>query len=123
LWWKNNFKDVQKNFKGDRYSHADFAGVEKAFCKSVRNSGANAIYLAASLGAETIYLIGFDCHKRNGTHWHGDHPKPMTSCKSIGTWASIFGSVSKDLAKLNIINVTRDSDLTCFPKQSLESVL
>ena len=116
-------KEAKKNFKGDRYSHADFPEVNKAQSKSFRNSGANAILLAAFMGAETIYLIGFDCHKRNGTHWHGDHPKPMTSCHSIGTWAGIFGNVARELAELNIINVTRDSDLTCFPKQNLEAVL
>jgi hypothetical protein len=38
------------------------------------NGGHQAVQVAAHLGSDPIYLVGFDMH---GAHWFGDHPKEL----------------------------------------------
>lgn len=87
------------------------------------NTGVNAIMLAAYLGAEQIILIGYDCSVKKGYHWHGEHPKPLTNCKSIKHWFKLFEKVAENLKHLEVINASRETDLTFFKKESLEVVL
>ncbi len=39
------------------------------------NSGIAAAMLAIALGANPIYLVGFDMQVKNRTHWHGGYPE------------------------------------------------
>ena len=79
--------------------------------------------LAAYLGAEKIILVGFDCSIKNGYHWHGEHPKPLSNCKSVEFWEKIFIKVSENLKHLEIINASRETALECFTRKSLEVAL
>ena len=84
------------------------------------NSGYQAINLAVHFGAKRIVLLGYDMH---GDHFFGKHPdgsKPnFTICLSC------FPGLVKPLAAIGVevINCTRKSAITCFPKASLASVL
>lgn len=87
------------------------------------NTGAAAINLALILGAQQIFLLGFDMHlsKEGRSNWHNNlmgKQKKAVYEKFI----EAFTRVSIDLKKLfpgrEVINITDDSDLDIFPKIS-----
>jgi hypothetical protein len=84
------------------------------------NSGYQAINLAVHLGAKRIILLGYDMH---GTHFFGKHPDGTNPNFSL--CLSLFPGLVKPLAEagVEVINCTRKTAITCFPRESLESVL
>ena len=87
--------------------------------------GAGAINLALLLGAQTIYLLGFDMQlsKEGKPNWHDhqiDKPSKDVYARMIGS----FGNVSRDLAKKfpgkKVFNITDNSKLRVFPKIPFE---
>jgi hypothetical protein len=88
------------------------------------NSGAGCISLAAQAEASRIILIGFDCGHTNGrSHWHGDHPNHLGNAGMTKQWIDKFKQLAQDFSHIDIINASRETALTCFPRQSLESLL
>jgi hypothetical protein len=90
------------------------------------NSGANAIGIAAASGAAKVVLLGYDCQRTGGkTHWHGDHPKPLGNASSIAKWPKHFEGVAKNARQLGaeVVNCSRETGLTCFPRMPLEQAL
>ncbi|MGV8925714.1 MAG: hypothetical protein ACOH2G_08565 [Ewingella sp.] len=99
-------------------------GLHLHVAKGAYNSGQRAIQFAAGQGAQRVILLGFDCSLSNGTHWHGDHSglRNPTEC-SIGRWQRHFTELAGSLAHISIINASRSTSLTCFPKQTLSAAL
>lgn len=88
------------------------------------NSGQRAIELAIHLGASRVLLLGYDCSLRNGTHWHGNHQLLANPDKfSVARWHDEFSRLQAIAGGAEIINCSRHSQLTCFPRQSLEAAL
>lgn len=90
------------------------------------NSGCGAVAFAASRGAERIVLIGYDCQKTGGkVHHHGDHPPNLGNAKSMSQWFVRFRKLAETMsrAKVNVINASRETALTCFPRMDLEAAL
>lgn len=89
------------------------------------NSGSMAIQFAASLGAKTICLLGYDCSVREGIHFHGSHRGGLRNPTSISTakWQREFTGVRDELAHIEIYNCSRRTELACFPLKSLEAVI
>lgn len=93
--------------------------------KNGRNSGYQAINLAVHLGAARILLLGYDMSLGQGgkVHWFGSHPNggrpPLTKFRLY------FPSIAPPLKALGIevVNCSRRSALTCFPKVALERAL
>lgn len=93
--------------------------------KNGRNSGYQAIGLAVHLGASRIILLGYDMSLGEGgkVHWFGRHPKggnpPLTKFRLH------FPTIAPPLKALGIevLNCSRRSALTCFPKVPLEQAL
>jgi len=85
------------------------------------NTGAAAINLALILGAQRIFLLGFDMHlsKEGKSNWHN---KLIGKQKAVvyKKFIKAFTKVSIDLKNVfpgrDIINITDDSDLDIFPK-------
>lgn len=102
-----------------------------------KNSGGAAINLAYHLGVKTVYLLGFDMKTIDPkyTHWHGMHYHKNKEKRNKKVLKPIGGAYSKHLrgfpaiaadAKkvgLNIINLSKDSAISHFPKMSLSEVL
>jgi hypothetical protein len=91
------------------------------------NSGTAAIALALHGGAQRVLLLGFDC-KRDATgkaHWHEAHPASLGDAKSIAKWPAKFLLVAAFARKrqVEVINCSRASALTCFPRARLEDEL
>jgi hypothetical protein len=58
-------------------------------------------------------------------HWHADHPKPLGNGASIKKWPGYFADVAKNARRqgIEILNASRSTALTCFPRVTLEDVL
>jgi len=84
------------------------------------NSGYQAINLAIHLGATKILLLGYDMQ---GTHFFGRHrdgsAPPFEVCKRN------FATMVPELAAhgITVLNCTRKTALTCFPRVPLEEAL
>lgn len=105
----------------------DRTGVRGGF-----NSGYQAVNLAVHLGATRILLLGYDMQRGPDDpteaegcrhHWHGNHPHAMRPPYDF--WIDAFGSLPEALAAVGVevINCTRVSALTVFPRQPLIEAL
>lgn len=81
------------------------------------NSGFAAVNLALQFGAVDVKLVGFDMH---GSHFFGDHPKPLTNCSDYPAFIRAFTNAAKHLPEgVSIVNCTPASALHCFPMGDL----
>jgi hypothetical protein len=133
-WWDHYGAELKTSFAGNCYSHGDRRGVIRIrhsyMRTSSQNSGAGAIALAHHFGAKRVVLLGYDCQKTGGrTHWHGDHPKhrdprqKLGNAGSLDKWPRQFTELRRHVAGMEIINCSRDTALTLFPRAALEEVL
>lgn len=132
-WWKTYIREVQEVFAGGLYSNSVSVrhfGVEwmhqHAAYRSFGNSGACAVSLAIYLGARDIVMLGYDCALTGGpSHHHGDHPPQLKNCHSVGRWPRHFAGLAKHATFMgaNVVNASRETALTCFPRVSLSEAL
>lgn len=89
------------------------------------NSGFQAVALALHFGASRVVLLGFDMQFTNGrTHWHGDHGKGLGNPvrERMKVWQDRFAELAAEVS-VPIVNATRETALTCFPRASLKEAL
>lgn len=126
-WWKTYIDDVNLNFKGERFSnnnHPTKYNVTKIRSDCYANSGAGAIMTAIEGGAKTVILLGYDCQYTDGkAHWHGDHPAHLGNARQVDKWHKKFDQLSVKYAKIDILNASRQTALTCFRRVELEQLL
>lgn len=95
------------------------------------NSGACSINLAYHLGANPVFLVGFDM--KVGTNDAGEkinnwHPNPLASPveKKYGTFLRAFSRMKREMdakvPQFKVLNATPGSALTLFPMVNLEEV-
>jgi len=86
------------------------------------NSGFGAVSLALCLGADPIYLLGFDMKGQNGvvSHFHSGYPRKWRqNGKVYSTFIASFNKVAEDcLSRAKIINLNPDSAMECFPRMT-----
>lgn len=92
------------------------------------NSGYQALNLALHFGARRVLLLGFDMQPTNGRlHWHPDHPTGLNNPDEtrFALWNANFGTVRPDLEKagVEVVNCSRETALTCFPRASIRDAL
>lgn len=94
-----------------------------------RNGGYQALNLAVQFGAARIVLLGFDMKPAAGgaLHCHPDHGPALgnPSPQDLARWTGAFATVAPDMERLGvlIVNASRETALTCFPRVALEEVL
>lgn len=92
-----------------------------------QNSGYQAINLAVHLGASRIVLLGYDMHANDGgpSHFFGEHPSPLNSDSPYRMMAWSFESLVDPLRAIGVtvVNASRQTALTCFPRVALETAL
>ena len=128
-WWDHYHESLvtsAERWTQSKRAHARF-GV-KLFTPTESgpfNSGQRAIQLAAYLGARRVILLGYDCSLANGTHWHGRHPATMHNPvpREVIRWYTDFSSLVSLLPDVEIINASRYTALTCFPRSTIEAAL
>lgn len=107
---------------GDRGIETDPTGV-----RTGQNSGYQAMNVAVHLGARRILLLGYDMapSAEGRSHWFGDHPLRLRRPSPYALFRDRFASAVEPLAALGVevINCSRQTALTCFPRQSLAEAL
>lgn len=89
------------------------------------NAGTAGICLADVLGAEVIYLLGFDMRVEAGkpANWHDYYPEEWAAKEAtMKTYRKDIGSVARWL-RARVVNLTPESALDIFPKDTLGHVL
>jgi len=142
LWWKRN-GDRLHAYSGLRYTldpaaakwatvlrNTGFTGLEldPSGLRTGKNSGYQAINLAVHLGAKRIILLGYDMQTgpKGEDHFFGAHP--FNARPPLAMFVPFFDTLVEPLraAGVEILNASRVSALTCFPKvalvESLEAV-
>ncbi|MFW8567064.1 hypothetical protein [Orrella sp. 11846] len=123
-WWNHHKRELDKVFTGDKVSVSKVSGVKYLKNLKCKNSGQGAILYAYSQGAERIILLGFDAQPTDGqSHWHGDHPKPLTNPSAFDRWQIEFAEAAKRTSEIEVINASRETALRCWPREDLESAL
>lgn len=87
------------------------------------NSGYQAIGLAHAWGAARVVLLGYDMQRTGGkSHWHGDHKGGLPNLgAAMATWPSKFATIQRQWP--HVVNATRETALTCFPRAELADAL
>lgn len=129
-WWLMWGDDVAEKFKGQRYStnlidrRYSVTRLHAPTFEGYGNSGAACVSLAVDAGARRVILLGYDCQATGGKkHWHGDHPRTLGNAAAMPKWLSKFEKLARDKAGHEIINCTRETALTCWPRMPLTEAL
>lgn len=97
----------------------------KAGLKHGGNSGYGALNLAVCLGANPIYLLGFDMKGKGGkqAHWHNGYPvmQPDAVYKKFKTYFETAAPILKKRG-IKVVNLNPDSALKCFDFGKLENL-
>lgn len=90
------------------------------------NSGYAAINLAAAMGANPIYLLGYDMnHDKFGrTHYHAGYKKPQKEAQ-LKMFAKKFPRLADEARKkgIQIVNLNKNSAISCFEYGDIDQVL
>lgn len=125
-WWRQYMDEVQASFQGLRITgHQKVSGVKHVKFRKCRHSGEGAIALAAQYGgARRIGLLGYDCQFTGGrAHWHPDHPKRLGNAGTVDKWADHLRTLAAELPGIEILNLTRETALTQWPRFELARFL
>ena len=138
VWWRYYTPKVNW-FRGIRVSRSYKSGTVqqwrgKNWPRTGGNSGHMAIQYAVDQGAKNVALLGFDQQKTGGkAHNHADHPKMsdkgtrtnMANAGGIAAWPRLMAKTSRDLKErgIRVVNLSRQTALTCFPRMSVEEFL
>lgn len=105
----------------------DGLSTEPGVVHSGRNSGYQLINLAWLRGYRRLLLLGYDLQRTGGkAHWFGEHPTPEMRATSIGPgWIEPHDRLAAMLGRydLDIINCTRETALTCYPRMPIDQAL
>lgn len=141
-WWNWHWHKGAKDFAGLKYAltapaaigrpgvqvlrnlGVDGVSMDPTGLRNGRNSGYQAINLAVLLGATRVLLLGYDMQADKARdHFFGRHPDhtkpPFAVCLPR------FATLVKPLRALGVevINCSRKTALTAFPRRPLEEVL
>ena len=87
------------------------------------NSGYAAVNLAYHLNAGRVLLLGFDMMLEGSKrHWFGDHPQGLNMASNYKNFINNFNSIVPADYGIEIWNVTRRTDLKCFPIYDLDDL-
>lgn len=86
-------------------------------------SGFQLIQIVGWSKPDLIILLGYDMqHTAGKVHWHEDYPKGWNNCENIQRWLPNFEKLAAE-CPIPIINCSRETALTCFPRKDLREVL
>lgn len=129
VWWNVNYHRIYSS--AERWTCSKTAarmyGINyfESKTEGTFNSGAMAIRFAISLGVEDIILLGYDCSLEKGIHWHGTHTGMNNPTgHSIQRWKTEFEMLASEMCRrVNIVNCSRGSRLSCFPLIALDATI
>lgn len=131
-WWRVYLPEVRQVFAGRKFcqntrsppSGVEWPGMVPRY-RSFGNSGACAVALAIACGAERVVLLGYDAQFTGGaTHHHGDHPAPLRNLDTMAKFLPQFERLARWAeTRAEVINATRSTALTCFPRAAINYAL
>ncbi len=132
-WWNRYIAEVRGVFRGRKFCQSRHYIRKDIECArglrrfvSFGNSGACAASLAIAAGAKRLVLLGYDCGFTNGqSHHHGDYPQGERNCDTMPKWPAQFERLAAYAKRLEVqvINASRATTLTCFPRATLDEAL
>jgi len=136
-WIAHYRAEVAADFKGLVFSGQPVSGPQGAGLRvtnlrhlgidTYRNSGAGAIALAIHAGAARVVCLGLDGQPAadGARHWHGAHPAGLGNAVSMPLWGERLAQCAAFAARrgVPVVNASRATALTCFPRLALEAVL
>ena len=91
------------------------------------NSGFGAMMLAIALGANPIYLLGFDMKAEQTTHFHSGYPNQQIENLrlKLDSYRKEFEKVAQTIDNMGIkvVNLNPDSGITSFEFDTIENVM
>ncbi|MHA1279800.1 MAG: hypothetical protein ACTSQ8_21565 [Candidatus Helarchaeota archaeon] len=133
----NDFKGIKVWLDSAGYDYPDGIHIlnkstGNAFSKSLKegiiggsNSGLGALNLAVCLGANPIYLLGFDMKGEDGKQswWHSGYPEKQRE-KVYKHFIESFNKVALALKSqgIEIINLNPESELKCFKFEDFDNI-
>jgi len=103
-------------------------GLSNSLAKGIyhgNNSGVGAVGLAVCLGANPIYLLGFDFKFKNGkSHFHPGY-RPSAGEGVFRSFVRDFERMARFIVRtrFRVVNLNPDSALRCFPFSTIDEVL
>lgn len=128
-WWQENHNTITSNARlwtvsGRAASEYGLNLFHSRFVRELYNSGQLAIEFAISRGATRVLLLGYDCSIKSGSHWHGDHQNLKNpTVSNTQRWHGEFLRLSQWAKNVDIINCSRETELTWFRREALLSAL
>jgi hypothetical protein len=122
---RTNISDIHLLPHGPLYESPPYKNTMKVGIATCNFSGPAAVNLAMCLGANPIYLLGFDCkHDGKQTHYHSGYEHTANSLK-LKQLALDFGKIKQkaDALGFKIVNLSQDSLITAFPKADISHAL
>lgn len=141
-WWVNH-KDRWQGFKGEKWTLENRAAEIFPELKTIKcrtewkwsttpgviatggNSGFQVINMAVLDGAQQVILLGYDYgydpanqHKH---WWDNEHPRE-SRCSNYVEWNKRL-SAAAPLIQVPVINATRKTAITCFPRAKIQEIL
>jgi hypothetical protein len=133
LWWKVHIAEVRETFHGLLITQS-LTARKGVICaqldpkfRSFGNAGACAVSMAICAGSRRVILLAYDCGLGpNGeTHHHGDHADGLRNCDTMPRWPHQFERLARYATGRGaiVLNASRVSSLSCFPRVALEESL
>lgn len=140
-WWTNN-PDRWRDFKGEKWTIENrasqlFPEINAIRCRTEwkwsntpgiiatgGNSGFQVINMAVLDGAEKVVLLGYDYGYEPGQDkhwWDKDHPRTSRQ-SNYAEWNKRLAAAAP-LIPVPVLNASRQSAITCFPRLSLKDAL
>lgn len=137
-WWKVHQRATQA-FHGERWTQdIDAAntwglnhvagkhdvGLGRDCLHFGDNSGYQAVNLAYLAGAKRVLLLGFDMMPDGSkAHWFGSHEGILKDPTAYDRFNRAFEMMTPEKYGLEVINCSRRTALTCFPRMELADAL
>ena len=122
---RTNIADIHLLPHGPLYEKQPYKNTMKEGIATCNFSGPAAVNMAMCLGANPIYLLGFDCkHDGSRTHYHTGYTRTADALK-LKQLAMDFNGIKRkaDALGFNIVNLSQDSLITALPKANADDVL
>ena len=102
--------------------------TNKGFGRTVVRNGHNGGFHMLNWGliheAGPFCLLGYDFQHTNGKrHCHDDHPQGMGNMGALDLHVRAMNIAAMDTFGKTVVNCTRETALTCFPRMDLEAFI
>lgn len=130
-WWRVHEAEALSTFAGQMVtmsgmSHPRVLSMFGQRFDAYKNSGGGAINFAIFAGAKRVVLLGLDGQYASDgrRHWHEQDPR-LGNAASLPRFVTYFPALAQEAKRqgVQILNASRQTALTCFPRAALEHIL